>query len=673
MQKFIKNILALVVLSLLLTSCITMAFFNVYYNAQEYFNEAQKAPLRDNGRPTAQAIQNYNNAIKKCGIILTELKNSNEADDAMLLMGKCFYYKGNSYKQALEKFTELEQYYSNSKLIPESKLYQAKCQHGLGENVEAYKILQEYLLTPEYNKTHPEALLLLADYYILDENYLQAEFYLRKIIDDYKRSKAFAEAYLLLGTIFHDNQEYQQAIDTYKEILNQRIPREIKLQAHYQLALNYLLSENPKQTYKIAKKLSRVETSLSRATAAKLLMARAKAEMGNIEDAEKILENIIQSHPRSLLSAEAAYYIGEINFFLTNNYERAIEFFDKVKKEYTRSEFIAQAVGKSAVAGQILLYSNSSRDIDARQLISDQFKLSEYYLEVLAMPDSAIAVYRDISRQKIELIAYADSLEALLDTLVIAPDSALSVQLDTLMTKRMIFADSIQVLSSLMDTTKISQITNLEIEQNVITDSISLIIAHNDSLLSIERDSLQTARLILKESLRDSTRQLPDDAKFQISVIKQDKDKLDRIMKNTIHENTDSAIVDSLNLIMDNYNNQIEELTYQYQPEQREIARLDSILHLLSLPADSIKTDLAILRLQSNRQLITDTINSIKLSQDSTTVQKFDSLRIEHKNLDFQISETQAEIDTIAFSIVDSLRQKKNRIRDSVILFDEEF
>ena len=74
----------------LLSSC---AYYNTFFNAKKYFREANKLPLVK-GRSSSEANKKYNKAIKKCGIIITDYKNSKYVDDAVFMLGKIFYFKG---------------------------------------------------------------------------------------------------------------------------------------------------------------------------------------------------------------------------------------------------------------------------------------------------------------------------------------------------------------------------------------------------------------------------------------------------------------------------------------------------------------------------------------------------------------------------------------------------
>ncbi|MDD3235974.1 MAG: hypothetical protein PHH43_06565, partial [Candidatus Cloacimonetes bacterium] len=96
---------------------------NTMYNARNYFKSAQNRPLNTNGKPNAQAVDDYTKTIKKCGIIISERKKGAQLDEAVFLMAKALYFKGNSAFQAKDQFQNLLLGFPNSPYVPEAHLY----------------------------------------------------------------------------------------------------------------------------------------------------------------------------------------------------------------------------------------------------------------------------------------------------------------------------------------------------------------------------------------------------------------------------------------------------------------------------------------------------------------------------------------------------------------------
>ncbi|MBL7149038.1 MAG: tetratricopeptide repeat protein [Candidatus Cloacimonetes bacterium] len=479
-----KLVLLLFIILLMITGCV---YYNTFFNAEKYFEEANTIALKDDGTPTANAIQKYNKVIQKCGVVLTDYKDSKYADDALFLMAKCFYYIGRNYTQAIKNFEELIEFYPESEFVPEAMIYIARSKYDFRQKEEAYKLLHDFLLLDEYKEYHPQALQLLANYYLEEEDYVQTDFYLQKLIEKYPKAKEYETAFFLKGKAQYDAGNYKNSNNIFVSLLKSKVSRNIKYDARYYMALNFLLMEDFQNSVDYADNLLKKEYRESEIAKIRILQARGLAELGNTEEAIAILQAVTQDNQRSKLAADAFFYLGEIYFNILLDYQSAIDNYNKVKAEFNKSELIEQALTKSAVASQIIQFHNPSSNIDAEQLVNQQFKLAEFYIETLNMPDSALMVYDIVITQKTDLIKQLDSLEAAAINLIFRIDSLktindslqLELSIDTLKT----LSDSLQIeeIETQPDTMK----TTKE-KQNSVVTLVQLQSEYNSVNLKIE-------------------------------------------------------------------------------------------------------------------------------------------------------------------------------------------
>ncbi|MCK4956537.1 MAG: tetratricopeptide repeat protein, partial [Candidatus Cloacimonetes bacterium] len=403
-----KKKYALLILIILMTGC---AYYNTFYNAEKYFKDAQEMELRDNGKPSPSAIQKYNKVIKKCGIVITDYPKSDYADDAVMLLAKTFFYKGTNYGQAAEKFNDILTYYPNSEFVPDTHLFLARISYQLKKKEEAYSKLREFIQNPEFEDHHPKALIILANYQLQDKKLAEADFYFNQVITNYPQSKEYETAFFARGKTFYLAEKYDDSNKVFYDLLKSRVGKQIKLDSRYYIALNFLLTEQYNKAENEAKKLIKSESRLVEISKIELLLARAKAGNEQVDEAIGLCENIIQNNKGSFLAAETSYYLAEFYFNYKKNYEKAIEYYNNVKKERKKSPFVKEALGKSVVAAQIIQYYQPDSEISQDELVLQQFNLAEHYVNTLEMPDSAIVVYNNIilDKQKFEL--QLDSLE----------------------------------------------------------------------------------------------------------------------------------------------------------------------------------------------------------------------------------------------------------------------
>jgi len=426
--------IAVLLLPLLLLSACSFAYYNTFFNAKKYYKKAQAASPRDDGRPAAGAVNDYNTAIQKCGIIITEYKETKWVDDAVFLLAKCLYYKGNGYVQAAEKFQDILNYYPDSPFVPEAKLYLARCKRALNQDEDAYRILQELLVDAGQKELHSQALLLLAKYRLEDEDYARAEALLRQLLTDYPDSDEYEESYFLLGLTLHNQKQYSRSDEVFRDLLSSRVTRRTKLDARYYMAANLLGADQPEEALDACDKLMKDEFVVDKLSRITLLKARCLVALDRPDDARELFEKVLADASHTYLSAETSYYMADM-FFRALNYADAIEYYNRVKREKNDSPFVEDAVTRSAVASQILQFQDTTRKISPEDLVNEQFKLAEYYLDVLAMPDSTLSVYERVHGQEgmlREQIVTLDSLIAAADpadTLAAARVDSLSAQL----------------------------------------------------------------------------------------------------------------------------------------------------------------------------------------------------------------------------------------------------
>ena len=72
------------------TSC---AYYNTFYNAEQYFEEAEKLRLEKDGKMIPiSAMDKYGKTIEKSKKVIEEFPDSRYVNKARLLMGKARYY-----------------------------------------------------------------------------------------------------------------------------------------------------------------------------------------------------------------------------------------------------------------------------------------------------------------------------------------------------------------------------------------------------------------------------------------------------------------------------------------------------------------------------------------------------------------------------------------------------
>lgn len=408
-------------MGLLIASC---GLNNTMYNARKYFRAAQARPLNSNGKPTPQAVDEYTKTIQKCGIIITERKGSKVIDDALFLLARALYYKGNSAFQAKDQFEALIAGFPQSPHVPEAHIYLARVLRQINRPQDAEKLLEGFVRDARYLKHHPRALLVLAEFEIGDKDYARAQFWLQRIITDYARTPEFREAFFLFGKNYYEQKDYSASLREFEKFVSTRgISKELRMEGRYYMALNLLELGELDRSYKLVASLINEESrpeklSQVRVLKARLLLAGSDPAKGVTE-----VDDISKAYPRSLSSAAAYYYLGDHHFYRDKDITKATTAYNKVRTEFPASEFVTPSQLKVTALNQIKQNQNLSVTGNIQQFVDYHLLAADNFINAFALTDSALAMYDRVLLAPAPVRVERDSLGIRLDSLQARADS----------------------------------------------------------------------------------------------------------------------------------------------------------------------------------------------------------------------------------------------------------
>lgn len=414
------------------------AYYNTFYNAKKLFAQASSKNLESTGRASRAAQQEYNDVIKKCASLLEFYPNSKYVDDAIYLMAESFYRKGGSTTQVFEQCDKIILYFPNSEFYTDAVILKAQTQRDLTRLSDAYSLLEEQILTPRNPEDKAKVLLKMADFYTEDKMYERARFYLSTIIDDHKSTPEYRQASYFIGLNYFAEGNYQEAIKSLEKFLKIKNAREIKYDARYSIALSNYHIKNYSTALRQVEKLADAEYRKDPKSKITVLRGKILLASGEEEEGIEVLNDLIKGNQKGQFSAETNYILGDYYLTHTDSLRLAIKHFNDVKKADTNSEFVESSVAKSSVASQIQLFKDDNSQLEPKQLINEQFKLAEYYLDIMQLPDSALVVYDNIIANEGKFIIVKDSLTTKMDSLsrsltaLTNESNLLSIEIDSL-------------------------------------------------------------------------------------------------------------------------------------------------------------------------------------------------------------------------------------------------
>jgi tetratricopeptide (TPR) repeat protein len=219
---------AAVVFCIVFCQCI---YFNLFYNAKSSFDTARQNHqklLKNNPDSILATIpseinSNYDRAIDKASKVMEEYPNNLKwHDDALFLIGKAYYYKGDNEK-AIRIFTGLQEDFPASPFIPESFLYLGKAYLQSGNLDKADEVFSLVLEKYPQLNANEEVSLLLVDLSLSREGKSVALDLLEKTTPKVKSLERKIDLIIKTARIAMDLKQYDKAIDILR-----KCPREKK-------------------------------------------------------------------------------------------------------------------------------------------------------------------------------------------------------------------------------------------------------------------------------------------------------------------------------------------------------------------------------------------------------------------------------------------------------------
>ncbi len=358
----------------------TIAYFNTFYNAQRSFNEAESEvhaqlktnraksiTVQSNFQISSSARAKFTVSIEKNSKLLSYYPTSKWVDDALLMIGKAYYYLEEDVK-AERKFLEMFAKYSNSALISEAQLWLGKTQ--LRQKKYAEGILQEenlYSSSVQQGNTllAGSAAFVLAQYYFSINEFDKAVKYYSESIQHTNDDEVNAQSQFQIGLCYdkmNDAEHAEQAFAKVKDFSPdygalfqstlQRI-RMISKQKKYDVAIDELhrLLTDSKNTEYFA--------SIHYEIGNNLLL------QGNDEDAVIKYHFVDSTFAKTDESAKSYFAVAQLYETKLMNYDSARKFYDMARIEFSASEITIAATKKSELFSKYFLLTKEILRFDS--------------------------------------------------------------------------------------------------------------------------------------------------------------------------------------------------------------------------------------------------------------------------------------------------------------------
>ena len=362
---FLPKTLFFVVIFLCSGGC---AYYNTFYNAQQYYEEAEKIRLQKEGKTIPiTALDKYGKTIQKCQKVLSDYPESKFRTDAFLLMAKSKFYR-KDYDLAIDDIRIVTQE-GNDNQIEEAQYLRALCKWKKGNAQTGINELTILLNISPSKEIQSKCHLSLAE---IAQELKDSDLAMSHLLDGAKLTKSRDQKGVIYGRLAEmafNKEDYDIAKDGYANVITNSLSKEKIENAHLQLLKILRIQKNYKAASRKIKGMLTDDKFKRIAGNLELELVQLYRAQGEISEIETRLESIVNDYPRTPVSAEAYYLLGKIYTSQKWDLKKAKEYFDQVSKESSKSLF--SPMGKS-LSKAIGTYQEAQKDLETHLTILTQ-------------------------------------------------------------------------------------------------------------------------------------------------------------------------------------------------------------------------------------------------------------------------------------------------------------
>ena len=366
------------------------AYFNTFYNAEEFFEKAEKIRLQNRGEKIPQtAINDYEKVIEKSRLVLDEYPEFKLRKKAFILIVQSHFYCGE-LRETMGALGEMKNEFGD-KVYIEVEFWTSLVKWKQNKPQPAINGLNELINYGLNVDMEAKAYLTIAEIFLEQKMYAEAMDNLEKSAERIQDQNEKGQIYYRIAELSFDAKSYDRALSAYQEVIkNSQSKKQIqegnlttvqiyRLKGNLDLAAssikNMLLDENYKSIY----------------ADLELELAKLYDQQNMISESRNRLESIVQDYPKTTVSAEAYYMLGNYSIEQDWDMEDALKQYSSVVKENKQSLYARPAQVRIK---EINAYQQSKLDLESWSLrIAESDTIADFYFTEDEQKDLAQILY----------------------------------------------------------------------------------------------------------------------------------------------------------------------------------------------------------------------------------------------------------------------------------------
>ena len=382
-------------------------YFNLYFNTATLFEDAeleilsQKRDLFSNdpliipGNAKASLVK----VVEKSSKLLQFYSTSAYVDEALMMLGKSFYYQ-NNYQKSNRKFEELlATNIDDDELITEANLWMAKNSFELREITRALELIEQVRakgIEEGYNLIIKESYVHEIKYRLREKDYTKAISLATEFADVYNDDLIRAQIYYELGNLYTLIGEKENAITAYEKVFDYSPDFDLEVSATIKYA-NAL--RNAGQTQKALEVFEDVRTEDKFSNSYNEIdfeIGKTLVELGEYNQALEQFRMVDTTYKNTPFSSASNFEMGELYRAKFLNYDSAGYYFSKSAVSNPPKEYVDKAKSNNLLFAKYSKLRNEINKFDKQLYYSQNIEIfikdsTEYLTDSLRILEEFLA------------------------------------------------------------------------------------------------------------------------------------------------------------------------------------------------------------------------------------------------------------------------------------------
>jgi len=366
------------------------AYFNTFYNAEEFFEKAEKIRLQNRGEKIPQsAINDYEKVIEKSRLVLDEYPEFKLRKKAFILIVQSHFYRGE-LRETVGALGEMKDEFGD-KVYIEVEFWTSLVKWKQNKPQPAINSLNELINYGLNVDMEAKAYLAIAEIFLEQKMYAEAMDNLEKSAERIQDQNEKGQIYYRIAELSFDAKSYDRALSAYQEVIKNSQSKKQIQEGNLKTVQIYRLKGNLDLAASAIKNMLLDENYKSIFADLELELAKLYDQQNMISESRNRLESIVQDYPKTIASAEAYYMLGNYSIEQDWDMEDALKQYSSVVKENKQSLYARPAQVRIK---EINTYQQSKLDLESWSLrIAESDTIADFYFTEDEQKDLAQILY----------------------------------------------------------------------------------------------------------------------------------------------------------------------------------------------------------------------------------------------------------------------------------------